>query len=60
MASQCHATSAAWDAKLFFISGIFQGDFTETVDVDYDPEVTNYENLLKMFWSNHNSSIKVN
>ena len=36
-----------------------QGDFTETVDVDFDPDVTNYENLLKLFWSNHNPSVQV-
>ncbi|XP_042882036.1 peptide methionine sulfoxide reductase-like [Penaeus japonicus] len=30
------------------------GDHTETVDVDYDPSQTNYSNLLKVFWKNHN------
>jgi peptide-methionine (S)-S-oxide reductase len=29
------------------------GDHAETVDLDYDPEVTSYEELLKMFWKNH-------
>ena len=29
------------------------GDHTETVDVDYDPSVTNYAELLKLFWNNH-------
>jgi len=26
--------------------------------VDFDPEVTSYDNLLKMFWNNHNPSVK--
>jgi len=34
------------------------GDHTETVDLDYDPEVTDYDQLLKMFWNNHNPTIK--
>jgi len=29
------------------------GDHTETVDVDYDPSQTNYAELLKIFWNNH-------
>ena len=29
------------------------GDHTETVDLDYDPSVTNYAELLKLFWNNH-------
>lgn len=29
------------------------GDHTETVDVDYDPEVIDYAALLKIFWENH-------
>jgi len=29
------------------------GDHTETIDVDYDPEVTNYEAMLRLFWKNH-------
>ena len=33
------------------------GDHTETVDLDYDPEVTDYDKLLKMFWNNHNPTI---
>jgi len=30
------------------------GDHAESVDIDYDPEVTDYENLLDIFWKNHN------
>lgn len=29
------------------------GDHTETIDVDYDPNVTNFEKMLDMFWKNH-------
>lgn len=29
------------------------GDHTETVDVDYDPQETDYSALLKIFWRNH-------
>ena len=29
------------------------GDHTETVDIDYDPEVTSYENMLALFWKHH-------
>jgi len=34
------------------------GDHTETVDVDYDPSVTNYSELLKIFWNNHDPCTK--
>ncbi|MCF8106436.1 MAG: peptide-methionine (S)-S-oxide reductase [Desulfohalobiaceae bacterium] len=30
------------------------GDHSETIQVDYDPEVITYEELLKIFWENHN------
>jgi peptide-methionine (S)-S-oxide reductase len=29
------------------------GDHTETVEIDYDPEVVSYANLLKIFWESH-------
>ena len=29
------------------------GDHTETVEVEYDPEVVSYGQLLDMFWDNH-------
>jgi len=29
-------------------------DHTEVFQVDYDPKVTNYGNLLKLFWKHHN------
>ena len=30
------------------------GDHTETVEVDYDPTVISYEELLDIFWDSHN------
>ena len=30
------------------------GDHTETVEVDYDPSQTSYEQLLAVFWTTHN------
>lgn len=29
------------------------GDHTETLQVDYDPEVISYDDLLAVFWKNH-------
>jgi peptide-methionine (S)-S-oxide reductase len=29
------------------------GDYTETVEIDYDPSVISYEQLLAVFWRNH-------
>jgi peptide-methionine (S)-S-oxide reductase len=29
------------------------GDHTETVEIDFDPTVISYENLLDVFWKNH-------
>jgi len=34
------------------------GDHTETIQVEYDPEVTNYSKLLEIFWANHNPTSK--
>jgi len=33
-------------------------DHTETVDVDYDPRVTDYTDLLAIFWSKHDPTVK--
>ncbi|XP_042209729.1 peptide methionine sulfoxide reductase-like [Homarus americanus] len=33
-------------------------DHTETVDLDYDPEQTNYQTLLSMFWKYHDPTSK--
>jgi len=30
------------------------GDHTESIQVDYDPEVVSYNQLLDVFWENHN------
>ena len=35
-----------------------RGDHTETTEVEYNPSVTNYSNLLVMFWKNHDSTQK--
>lgn len=32
------------------------GDHSETLQIDYDPEALSYEDLLDVFWSNHNPS----
>lgn len=32
------------------------GDHTETIEIDYDPKVISYEQLLDVFWSNHDPS----
>ncbi len=32
------------------------GDHTETVDIEYDPKIVSYGELLKMFWENHDPS----
>lgn len=30
------------------------GDHSETVQIEYDPEITSYDDLLDVFWSSHN------
>jgi peptide-methionine (S)-S-oxide reductase len=32
------------------------GDHTETIQLDYDPQKISYEQLLDIFWQNHNPS----
>jgi len=32
------------------------GDHTETIQIDYDPAVVTYDELLDIFWSEHNPS----
>ncbi|NLM71061.1 MAG: peptide-methionine (S)-S-oxide reductase [Synergistaceae bacterium] len=34
------------------------GDHTETIQVDFDPEVVSYEDLLAVFWRGHNPSLR--
>lgn len=34
----------------------FSGDHTESVQLEYNPEETSYRNLLKSFWTNHNTT----
>ena len=35
------------------------GDHTEAVELDYDPNVVSYEDLLNIFWSNHDPSARM-
>ena len=30
------------------------GDHTETLQIDFDPQIINFEQLLDVFWNNHN------
>lgn len=30
-----------------------RGDHTEVVEIDYDPKIISYEELLRLFWDNH-------
>jgi len=34
------------------------GDHSETMQLEFDPKVTTYENLLRMFWSGHDPTRK--
>jgi len=34
------------------------GDHTETVDIEFDPAVTSYETILRLFWQNHDPCSK--
>ena len=34
------------------------GDHTECVDVYYDPTITTYENIIKLFWKSHDPTIR--
>lgn len=31
------------------------GDYTETIQIDYDPEKISYRELVNLFWDNHNA-----
>lgn len=31
----------------------FRSDHTETIDIEFDPEITTYDDLLKIFWNKH-------
>ena len=37
----------------------FSGDHTETVEITFDPIVTNYSAMLKLFWENHDPTLSV-
>jgi peptide-methionine (S)-S-oxide reductase len=34
------------------------GDHTETLQIDFDPQVVTFEKLLRLFWESHNASRK--
>ena len=34
------------------------GDHTETLQVDFDPAIISYEELLDLFWSGHNPTLR--
>lgn len=34
------------------------GDHTETMEVDFDPDIISYSQLLALFWKNHSSTTK--
>ena len=36
---------------------LFSGDHTETVQIEFDRTKTSYEQMLKMFWKNHDSTV---
>jgi len=35
------------------------GDHTETLQIDFDPKVITYEELLEIFWDSHDPSLRV-
>ena len=37
----------------------FRGDHTESIRVEYDPQVISYDQLLDIFWQNHNPAAKM-
>lgn len=32
---------------------LFRGDHTEVLEIDFDPEVISFKQLLDLFWNNH-------
>jgi peptide-methionine (S)-S-oxide reductase len=34
------------------------GNHSETIQIDYDPEKITYQQLLQIFWNNHNATLK--
>lgn len=42
--------------RLFCNVFLRRGNHTETLRVEYDPKVTNYSNILKVFWDGHDST----
>jgi len=36
----------------------FSGDYTEAIELQYDPSTVSYLELLKMFWDHHDPTAK--
>jgi len=36
----------------------FSGDYTEAIQLDYDPNTVTYLELLKLFWDHHDPTAK--
>ena len=34
------------------------GDHTESVDIDFDPNIVSYEQMLKLFWKHHDPTTR--
>ncbi|KAJ8968520.1 hypothetical protein NQ314_002271 [Rhamnusium bicolor] len=37
-----------------------RGDHTEVIEIDYDSKVISYEDLLELFWNNHEYAARLN
>lgn len=40
-------------AIFYFVFRSYRGDHTEVIEIDYDPKTISYEDLLSLFWNNH-------
>lgn len=40
-------------SSYWFSKSIPSGDYTEAIEIHYDPETVKFENLLDLFWNNH-------
>ena len=41
-----------------YLSNLVQSDHIETVDVEFDPKVISYQELLDIFWKTHDPCLK--
>ena len=49
-------SDACWLTCSFGKHFSLSGDHTESVQIEYDPKMTNYSNMLRIFWENHDST----